>query len=84
LPYACPGNHFGPHSQATAKYRISVGHAKRIYVSATLTDPEGHTWTQNGVPWTRSVKGRSIIVTVASGFGGTGAVKAIHVALRWG
>jgi hypothetical protein len=84
LPYACPGHYFSAHPQATAKYRIAVGHAKRIFVSATFTDPEGNAWSRNGIPWTRSVNGRSIIVTVATPFVGSGAVKTIHVALRWG
>jgi hypothetical protein len=83
LPYACAGHYFGRHPQATARYRIPVGRAKRVYVSATFTDPEGIMWWPQGIPWTRSVNGRSIIVIVASPSRGVGALETIHVALRW-
>jgi hypothetical protein len=85
LPYTCSsGRLFGPKPQATATYKISVGKAKRIFVTASFADPEGRTWSQNGIAWARSPSGRSIIVTVATPFAGSGALKTIHVALRWG
>jgi len=81
LPYACTGHIYG--SPAAAKYKISVGHAKRIFVSATFVDPEGRTWSQNGIPWTRSRSAKYIVVTVLTPRWGSGAIKTIHVALRW-
>jgi hypothetical protein len=85
LPYACSGHHFfSSRPEAAAKYKISVGHAKRIFVTATLIDPErGRTWWQNGIPWTRSRSGKYIFVTILTPRWGSGAIKTIHVALRW-
>jgi hypothetical protein len=79
LPYTCSGPHFGG-AEAYATYRIFVGRATRVYVTSTLSDLEGARWTTAFTPWTRS--GRYITVRVFAAYN-SGAIKGVHVALRW-
>jgi hypothetical protein len=76
LPYTCSGHRF---SDATATYRIFVGRATKVYVASTLSDLEGAHWN-TPASWTRS--GRYITVKAYAGWK-SGAIKGIHVALRW-
>jgi hypothetical protein len=78
LPYTCSGHQHLWYG-AAATYRIFVGRATRVFVTERLSDLEGNTWD-----WPASAvrHGRYLTVTAAAGYN-SGAIRGIHVALRW-